>query len=326
MENKLTKLFQDYCDGKLSPSEVSEMKKSILKADDSLIEKSLEEIWSNYTDAIYHHQYAYNKILNNLKEIIGKRQKKHVTFVQIWKTAAAVMLPFVLGASAYLFVENKTLNQVVSQDCIIKTDKGERSSLILPDGTSVLLNSNSTLNYPASFGLNSRRVSLTGEAYFEVAENKKIPFIVSTSDLDIKVRGTVFNVYSYSTDSVFETSLVKGKVEIFNRMSKKSVLLFPNQKACYNSITGQLRVVETDLTLETAWKRKELIFRSEQLPAIFAKLESFYGKNIHIKGDCPKELFTGNFKEEDIGLILKNLQLHYQFTYTKTGDDINIKF
>lgn len=209
----------------------------------------------------------------------------------------------------------------------ISAEKGERASVTLPDGTKVYLNAESTLSYPASFSLNERTVQLTGEAYFEVKHDTDAPFIVKTAEIQIKVLGTTFNLYAYPDDSWFEASLVEGSIEVTPYKSPgKQVHLSPNQKARYNHETGEIKVITTDLRVETAWKRGDLIFRNQPFKEIIGQLEIFYGVNITANGEYPEELFTGSYHENDIIQVLKNLQQHYTFEYQKSGNEISLKF
>lgn len=102
--------------------------------------------------------------------------------------------------------------------------------------------------------------------------------------------------------------------------------LSPNQKARYNHETGEIKVITTDLRVETAWKRGDLIFRNQPFKEIIGQLEIFYGVNITANGEYPEELFTGSYHENDIIQVLKNLQQHYTFEYQKSGNEISLKF
>ena len=112
----------------------------------------------------------------------------------------------------------------------ISVPRGQRVELTLADGSRVWLNSKSRFEYSPLFGLFDRNVRLSGEGYFEVAKGSK-PFIVTTQDYDVKVYGTVFNVYAFDNQSTFETSLIEGRVEVVPHNYNASIILNPNQMA-----------------------------------------------------------------------------------------------
>src|SRR5690606_24289275 len=116
---------------------------------------------------------------------------------------------------------------------ILKVPYGKRFNLILSDGTMVYLNSGTSIKYPVKFpNKGNRQVYLSGEAFFEVTENKEKPFIVATDDgMKVKVLGTSFNVKSYPEDGNIETTLIKGKVRNMEQNLSKEVDLSPSEKA-----------------------------------------------------------------------------------------------
>jgi ferric-dicitrate binding protein FerR (iron transport regulator) len=145
--------------------------------------------------------------------------------------------------------------------------------------------------------------------------------------MEVEVLGTTFNISSYAEKEWVETSLVEGQVKVnFLKTANKQVVLKPNEKTRYNKKTELVEYFKTDLKIETAWKRGDLIFSSEALSNVLKQLESFYGVEIKVKGLYPTELFTGRFHENEVNAVLRNLQLHYKFSYQKSGDYISIIF
>lgn len=322
---KYKELFQKYSSGTLSQDEITQLKKLVAEMNDPLLDDQLQQLWNNYS-AHGRNVKAFNEVSANLKRMIQPQKQRNIGFY-LWRGVAAVLLPLLFIASVYLLLERRSFESRLNQEYTANTDRGERATITLPDGTKVYLNTQTSLTYPASFALNNRMVTLSGEAYFEVTHDKKNPFVVHTPELDIKVLGTSFNLYACSDDCWFEATLVDGKIEAtpVQRPGNK-VLLNPGQKVRYNTETGEMKVVNTDLRMETAWKRGDLMFRSENLQVVLKKLESFYGTQIRMEGIYPDELFTGSFHEDDINMVLTNLQTHYNFTYQKTGNHIIIKF
>ena len=102
----------------------------------------------------------------------------------------------------------------------IETPKGGKYQIVLPDGSKVWLNSVSSLHFPATFSGKIRNVELTGEAYFDIAKNPDMPFVVKTKDMNIQVTGTQFNVMAYQDENISATTLVEGSVNVSNNTNK----------------------------------------------------------------------------------------------------------
>lgn len=319
-------LFKKYLYGQLTREEIARIRFFIKEMDEDTLDSNLQYLWDTYPVPGKRNMEAFNTISKNLKTALfsSKRQRLFTYFSRI---AVAAIFLLLLTVTSYLYNETKIIRTAITKPYSVSVEKGERASVTLPDGTKVYLNAKSTLSYPASFSLKDRTVHLTGEAYFEVKHDANAPFIVKTPEVQIKVLGTTFNLYAYPDDSWFEASLVEGSIEVTPyKNPDKQVHLFPLQKARYNQETGEIKVTETDLKVETAWKRGDLIFRNQPFRDIIGQLEIFYGVNISVRGEYPTELFTGSYHENDVTQVLKNLQQHYSFKYRKSGNNISLAF
>lgn len=161
---------------------------------------------------------------------------------------------------------------------------GRTSEVILPDGTTVILNAGSRLAYPELFAENSREVYLNGEAYFEVKHDSKRPFVVQVNDLRIKDLGTRFNVSAYSSDSRIETVLTEGKVSIKQNNSglfNLATELVPGQLASFNKQSGQISVKKVNVDDYVLWTKGLMRFETVDLSRIIKKIERYY--NIHFE-------------------------------------------
>lgn len=157
--------------------------------------------------------------------------------------------------------------------------RGKSFQLILPDGTKVWLNSESSLRYPTAFNDGERRVALKGEAYFEVAKDTKHPFIVSAADVDTEVLGTKFNVRSYKAEELHVT-LVQGKVQVTNTNSHRSAILHPGQDLTYGE-NGEERISTVkNMASYTAWTEGMFYFEDAPLEEIMSSLGRWYNVNI----------------------------------------------
>jgi len=195
---------------------------------------------------------------------------------------------------------------------------GQKSQLVLADGTRAFLNSGTVLRYDNHFGKRNRKIELVGEAYFEVSKNRKIPFIIHTSDIEIKVLGTKFNVTAYPNDPVIETYVTEGKVNVRDMNSEKSLILVAHQKASFLKEKKLLTLSEVHADNLTSWKENILYFDNENFRNIIKKLERWYDVSISLEGkDSIDDRFTLTIKDESLREVLDLIRLttpmHYKF-------------
>ncbi|MFV0248505.1 MAG: FecR family protein [Tenacibaculum sp.] len=208
---------------------------------------------------------------------------------------------------------------------------GKKLSVILQDGTVVMLNSGSTLSYPSSFLANDKReVYLQGEAFFKVSKNCVKPFIVNTDKIYIRVYSTMFNVSAYAEDPTTEVVLAEGSVrlaELGADIHKASLKLKPSQKASKTlGVKSDFVIEDVDITPYLSWTKGLLTFENETMFEIIKKLKRRY--NIHIINQFEKlseKRFTGKFDKEDINCVLKTIQTHTPFNYQREGNTIILK-
>ena len=181
----------------------------------------------------------YDIALWRTKPVIeeNKQQKKRFTLRTLWIEAAKVAAIFAIILLGTHYWSEK--HQVQKSESLqsIHVPAGQRAELMLADGTKVWLNSLSTLTFPGNFDGDIRNVKLDGEGYFAVTKNAKQPFIVETNKCNVKVLGTEFNVMAYATDSIWETALLEGAVEILSPgTSVSGMRLEPNTMASLKEI------------------------------------------------------------------------------------------
>ena len=205
----------------------------------------------------------------------------------------------------------------------ITTPRGGEYQLVLPDGTKVWLNAASSIRFPVAFVGKERRVSITGEAYFEVAKDKNKPFIVSSSNMNIQVLGTHFNVSSYHDESIIKTTLLEGAVKINNRNSV--VYLTPGQQSQLND-KGQLSVKEdVDLNREVAWTKGQFNFNSNTIQEIMQQLGRWYDVEVVYQGKVSNETFSAVIKRSsNISQVLKLME-NSGVKFTIEGKRIYVK-
>ncbi len=293
------------------------------------------------------------------KSVRSRISKKYLVNWGAFVRYAAVVFVAIVGTWLLKdYIQSGTTSPVVldSGDNIVTVSYGSKSTVHLPDGSVVKLNSGSTLIYPSKFDNNKRTVRLEGEGYFEVEKDKNRPFFVNTSAISIKVLGTVFNVKSYPEENTIEATLVSGAIEIYDNNGKENLsgkekpltALVPNQKASFikaklNETAAptvnselQLKAVENitenlfvekkvDPEVYTAWKDGVLRFDNERFADIVVKMERWYDVHIDLQNpELRDERFSGKFTSETIEQALKALTLTEPFAYSIEKNRITI--
>lgn len=243
---------------------------------------------------------------------------------ELLKVASVVLLTLV-GVWGYTSFEKR--GDVLAMHTII-VPAGQHANLILPDGTNVWLNSETTIKYPGNFDKNIRKVELDGEAYFDVTKNKKSPFVVKTNKGRIEVLGTAFNVEDYADSKLFETTLMRGSVKVSTLSSPGNpVILSPATKSVLKNDKLVLEQVESFESYR--WKEGLICFKNDSFSFIMSQLEKNFGITIVVENsEVSKYKYTGKFRQTDgIDYALRILQKDISFTYNKDDENqiIHIK-
>jgi ferric-dicitrate binding protein FerR (iron transport regulator) len=268
----------------------------------------------------------------------------------MWATAFAV------GALSYHYYSRHNLQPTAYFETVVPL--GAKSQLVLTDGTKVWLNAGSRLRYSAEYSSRNREVELEGEGYFEVAPNKAMPFEVKTSLLNVKATGTSFNVKAYPNDSVVETILVEGRVEVSRMHDSEAgapvIALQPKQRLTLLKSTNEMllemqpkgeagehefdvtptpsvampdkvRAVEAKVNYmtETSWKDKRWHIEDEDLGSLAVKLGRRYNVAITFADDRLKSYrFTGTLEDDPIEAVLKAMTQSAPVSYKFQGSEI----
>lgn len=194
---------------------------------------------------------------------------------------------------------------------------GGEYQITLSDGTKVWLNSASELRFPSRFTGNSREVELKGEAYFDVTHNSKKPFIVKTTDMDIKVYGTEFNIYAYENDHKTAATLVNGKLSV-KPVNGQEIMIYPSEQASYSRNGQQISIQKVDISLYTSWKDGIYSFENATLEEIMNYIQRWYIFDISYDKESLRSMrFTGEFQ--------KNRPLSYGLELIKLTCEVDFK-
>lgn len=267
----------------------------------------------------------WERLFSSIEKKTTTKMKTRRLFLQYMKYAAAVVLGIGISLSTLYLTNQENLSTVGNYKLV--TSKGEKSYLQLSDGTKVWLNSCTTLEYAENYGHSNRSIYLDGEAYFEVAKNKDLPFVVKANGIDVKAIGTAFNVSAYMEDSQLTTTLFNGKVAVQPTLTKQEVLLEPNQVAVYDKSRNKIEVVPYDKKLFAQWRGGFLSFEMMYLQDITKLLERNYNVVFRYENQGIKKLrFSGSFRNnEDLSEILNVIKTNTGIRYQILKDTIVIK-
>lgn len=261
-----------------------------------------------------------------------------------WFTVSLVVL-LILSTVLFFYPSKKIDHSLMATELV--AGNGIRKDIILPDGTKVWLNAGSKLTYDKGMvGRKKRLVTLSGEAYFDVAHDQHHPFVIKTKRISVKVLGTSFNIKAYEEENQTETTLIKGSVELsVNDRPQERIILRPSEKFTLNdyernsankSETSQRErmtiaslspvvIAEKEYIQETSWMNSYLVFKNESMEELVPKLERWYNVKIEIANPAVKAYrFTGAFSDETIVEALSAMQLIKQYQFKINGHDIKI--
>jgi ferric-dicitrate binding protein FerR (iron transport regulator) len=362
--------------GEASAEELNELE-GLLRSDPDMhyALQNITDLWNLPAPANNDAEEAFDRHINRLKEVstdwnlpnddtglqpdyqyttTQKHSRKKLMIVSV---AAAVLM--VASIYSYNAVTKRAVTARPFQAARagekneVSTRNGSKTKITLPDGSKVWLNAGSVLTYDKNFGGEIREVALSGEAFFEVmpvassSTAQRVPFIIHTRQIDVRVLGTAFNVKSYPGDKQTETSLVHGKVEVLihNRPEEKFTLR-PNEKLVvmneevskpvtrktnksnnqpFVSFSKLTYTTNDSLLVETAWVQNKLVFDNESFPEVAEKMERWYNVEIEFNDVKKKALrFTGIFENETVQEALHYMSITAPFHYTIQGNKITI--
>lgn len=296
-------------------------KKAVYDSKES--ETMLRSVWDekqeNKTSELdFDKQAIFSRIQNQINSNEVSFSHKIALFTR--KYAAVIGVGLVLATSAAIFsIYRIGPHQEIASAEVSNTGKSPKY-IILPDGSKVTLNTNSSLKYPQKFSRKNRTVALEGEAFFDITKDAKKPFIVKTSTIEIEVLGTSFNVMAFANDAIVETTLFTGKVKISRKNPStnktQSVILSPNHKATFYKSDERFIMDKVDVTTSTAWQKGELVFENEMFDNVIVKLQRWYNVKITLSDDIKnKHRLTMSIDteslDETLNIIKKTLPADY---------------
>lgn len=189
----------------------------------------------------------------------------------------------------------------------LSTPSGGQYQLILPDGTKVWLNASSSIHFPTLFSGKERKVTIAGEAYFEVSKNEDMPFKVAVNDVQVQVLGTHFNVMAYNEENSINTTLLEGSVKISRGADNR--MLIPGEQSIVQK-SGNIKVIAADVDEVMAWKNGWFQFNAYSVEKVMRQISRWYNVEVVYEGKIPAGHFSGLVsRRNDISQVLKIMEM-----------------
>lgn len=242
-----------------------------------------------------------------------------------WRIAASIIILLSIGYLVFNHFDRTPDIQYLTRT----TGRGQRTTVTLNDGSVVQLNSESSVTFPEKFEGKSRTVTLTGEAFFEVAKDPDKPFLIQSGDLTTTVLGTSFNIQAYPENDHMEVTVATGKVCVEtssghtgSNEDKDRSILTPNQQAFYNKTSKTLEKRDVDLHQYAAWKEGVIVLNGVSLEEAAGILERWYHVEFNFENESVKHyIINGEFRNDTIINILENIRFLTGIEYQVQPDN-----
>lgn len=258
----------------------------------------------------YEIENAYLKIQN---KITGEKRRLNPILNTVFKYAAIIV--FLISLTTIYYTNKQQFNRTDTPKELLYTsfitENGQRSKVVLPDSSIVWLNSGTTLSYPSNFSEEHRKVSVEGQAFFQVHHNEDNPFSVQANGLIVKVLGTKFDVDAYPENDKIAVVLESGKVELgYEGFESFNYCMEPGEMAKYNIANNELSINYVNTEIYSSWKEGKLIFRNESMKNVIDKLKRWYNIEIKVTNvDVYNSIFSGTIQNESYEEIFRYIEI-----------------
>ena len=323
IQNLVRKLFS----GKIKTSELKYLNDWF----DSKLKEEEVFVDSNETK-----EQVKSRILNRLKHEIEIEENRNsislIRFRQIGGMIASLAAVIFIAITLFINLRNqKSADSTISDTKIEYSERanpnGQKSKIILTDGTVVWLNAASKLRFPENFNSAERKVFLEGEAYFDVARDESRPFLIQTKTAVTTVLGTSFNIKSYEKEPV-QVTVASGRVKVNKSgisTGKDELILAKNEQITIHPESGKFDKKNVDVEYFLSWKEDVIRFENTKLSEVAKTLERWYDKKIIIANeqlnDC---VLIAEYKNEKLYNVLQSLKFSLGIDYEVLDDEIII--
>ncbi|MDX9881021.1 MAG: DUF4974 domain-containing protein [Prolixibacteraceae bacterium] len=286
----------------------------------------VRRLWEKSKNLAFPEKLRTERALKSVHEKAGIVSGITYRLSLIQQIAAVLIVSLLLSSAFSYFAFKRQTENTYYQE--ISAAHGTRTNIELPDGSTVCLNSGSTLRFPGQFKNGKvRRVELTGEGFFKVASDKRRPFIVCSGELEVKALGTEFDVNAYNPETGIEVALIEGKVLVSAVNTTKkgtSVILEPNQLARILPQTNKIiKEQVTSAEKYTGWTNGKMVFSDDPIQKVIQRMENWYNVKIRLEDkQLEKYRFTGTFENEPLEEILNVFGLTSPLKYETVSAQI----
>ncbi|MEZ5105617.1 MAG: DUF4974 domain-containing protein [Draconibacterium sp.] len=285
--------------------------------------EELKSIWEGASGSEFTKQDLDNAIQRFLRKIRSQanakpRERKLVVFLRY---AAVFIIAFSLPL-IFLYFNQSAEKQASNSYTTVLCAYGDKTAVVLPDSSTVWLNSGSHLTFANNFEADVRKLTISGEGYFTVKEDKERPFIVDANGVDVQVFGTEFDVKAYPDEEIVAVTLVKGSVQVTHE--DEETLIKPGQKYIFEKKANVAAVSDlTDMSSEIEWINGRLVFRNESLSDLELTLERWFDVEIEFADDVVKtRRFSGILERESILEVISYFGISQYVGYSIKGNVI----
>jgi len=263
------------------------------------------------------HHYDLELARSTIALRIDRSGRLTRTIYIYWQKIAAVLIIPLVAISVYLLLQLNNSEQAGYNTALqtVECSVGNRSRIILPDGTLVWLNSGSLITFPVSFSNSKTRdVALVGEAYFDVAKDPNHPFMLNMGEACLEVVGTSFNVSNYTEDKKIEVMLESGELKLSAKTASGSDdtrTMVPGQLATIIRDTEEITIDETQAEKHVSWTKGHLVFNDDKMSDVVRKLERWYNVEITVTDE---EIYHYQFTATLVNLSIEQVLNLLQFT------------
>ncbi|MGM9762442.1 MAG: FecR family protein [Candidatus Cryptobacteroides sp.] len=309
-------LLDRFLKGESSAEENQRLREALGEFPDANFDEYGKEFWNEGASIPFE---TKNKIREKLFASIGQKRRRRV--LRIAYTVCACAASLLIAAFAGYWIAGMTHETMYYE---VTADRGQKSAVTLPDGSKVHLNSASKICYSSDYNSRNRNVRIEGEAYFEVAHNEKIPFIVDANGLNIKVLGTKFNVSAYPDNSFVEATLVEGKISAYD--GRQEIVLNPSYQVKYNRENGAMQKRQVNPNHLVPWLDGEIVFSDNTLDEVARILERMYKVNIIFSDESVKQYsYTGLVHNNSLRNVLDLIAATSPVEYRIYNDTVKIR-
>ena len=317
-KNKLRR----YLNGTYMMSEVDELHDTLRCAskDEKSLDEVAAEVWEEAANKSLNTVFAETKSYKEAQQLVNSMKHRRVlNFRRIGYAAIGIAASvLVVFFSIYWMKYTEVTSQQLAE---VTTSFGEKKLITLSDGSRIMLNACSSLQYPEEFEGDIRKVQLKGQAFFEIARNEEQPFFVETGKLEVQVLGTEFDVKSYADDELVSVEVKSGKVEV--TLPEATLRLKKAEQILVNTVSGDFNKKKGNKEV-ASWRKGSLCFNYTPIKDVARELERIYNCKISFKeGQEFTNLISGEHDNQDLNSVLESLHFISGLNY-QIGEDGNV--